>query len=145
MTGEVGILRYARVLQRFTLERVSVAALGRLGGQPGYIVGPFGLGAHALANYGFDSIAQFRAAILARIVFQNSFVVIDEQARGREKGLTLLLAFEIDSRGDRIRGAASEVLLIVNRRQAAGSTQVAGGRERDAFGDGEHVVRGVYF
>ena len=47
--------------------------------------------------------------------FHHAFVVVDEEPRGDEVGLKLLLqAIELDRAGDRIAGATAELALIVD-------------------------------
>lgn len=80
------------------------------------VIGPFGFRARALFADTLDSIANLSAVVDRHTVLHASFVVINEQTRRDEIGEFLFLAIELDGRGDRVRGAGTDLSLIVNRR-----------------------------
>src|SRR3569833_1270511 len=99
------------------LHRFGVATGGRLGLELGDHVGPHRLRTGALLTDGLDAIAKHRAGIIVNTVFDDSLVVVDEQARRSEYLREALLHLvELDRAADGVGGAAAELALVVNGR-----------------------------
>src|SRR5262249_46260540 len=94
------VLRHTAVEDRLKFQRVGVALWRRPLRELGDIVGPFRLAADALPCNTVDAVADLRAAILQDRPFRGTLIVVNEQARGNEGTLVLLLAIELHRTGD---------------------------------------------
>src|SRR5207244_10696133 len=80
------------------------------------VIRPLGFRASALFGDTFYPVANLRAVIERHAALDASFVIINEETRRNEVAQFLLLAIELDGRGDCVRGAGTDVSLVVNPR-----------------------------
>ena len=110
------VLNDTRIDRNQVLLGVTVRIGRRTLAKLGDVIRPIVLGRSAQLGNRLDTIANLRSGILINGAFDHSLVVIDEQARRREFPRALFALIELDCGADAVRGAASELSLVVDRR-----------------------------
>src|SRR5882672_3780928 len=87
---------------------------GRIGRS--IVVSPLGFRACALFGDTLYSVANLRSVIQRYAAFDASLVIINEETRRNKVAQFLLLAIELDGRGDCVGGARTDFSLIINFR-----------------------------
>jgi len=80
------------------------------------------------------SVADLRAVIERHAVFNASLVIINEETRRDEVAQFLLLAIELDGRGDCVRRAGTNLPLIINSRATPAQIGFGGSTRNFASG-----------
>src|SRR2546430_5722583 len=80
--------------------RVGVALRGRLAREPGDVIWPLGLRAHAVAGHRLDAVADHGAAVDRCSALDEALVVINEETRRHEVAELLLQTIELDRARD---------------------------------------------
>jgi len=94
-----------------------------------------------LLRHALDAVTEHRAGVLVDRPLDDALVVVDEQARGREDvRLRLLRLVELQRPGDRLRGAAAQLPLIVDGRACGAEIRARRQRPERRWRRGENPI-----
>jgi hypothetical protein len=121
--------------------RLGIRSRRRFGFELTYTIWPHRLGTGALFGYGLDPVTEHGAGIGVNRAFDDAFVVVNEETRGdKDLGKLLFHLVELDSAGDGVGGARSELALVVNGRAFCAEIDLGRKGAQECWGRGVKVI-----